>query len=74
MVRDVVEWRSVAGLDLDGLILKCMAQKGTLNKLIEVNNAVVSVGQYMHFSENIESLKWVKNLTEDDAGQSAITI
>jgi len=24
----------------------------------------------VHFQENIECLKWLKNLTEDDAGQS----
>lgn len=38
MAGDVVEWRRVACLDPGGFIPKFMAQKSTLNKLIEVNN------------------------------------
>jgi len=55
MAGDVIEWRRVVCLDRGGFIPKFMAQKGILNKLIQ---------------ENIECLKWLKNLTEDDARQS----
>jgi len=54
MAGDVVEWRRVACIDPGGWIPKFMAQKSTLNKLVE---------------ENIECLKWLKNSTKDDAGQ-----
>jgi len=55
MAGDSIEWRRVVCLDPGGLIPRFMAQKSTLNRLIE---------------ENIECLKWLRNLTEEDAGQS----
>ena len=41
MAGDVIEWRRVACLDPGGFVPKFIAQKSTLNRLIEVRNPLV---------------------------------
>lgn len=41
MAGDIIEWRRVACLNPGGFIPRCMAQKGVLNKLVEVNDLLI---------------------------------
>ena len=48
MAGEAIEWRRVACLDPGGFIPKCMTQKSILNKLIEVNDPLSSIGRFRY--------------------------
>ena len=48
MAEDLIEWRRVVCLDPGGLIPKFMAQKSTLNKLVEVNDPIIQYWPFLN--------------------------